>query len=1092
MDDVAKWLGGLGLQQFVSTFALFQLDFDALRSLSDQELQEMQIPPGPRKKILAAIKLLNEADRPPERRQITLLFCDLVNSTEYAVRLEPEDFQILTETYLQRCTNIVRSRSGMIVNYSGDALLALFGYPFTEEDDADRAVQAALDIVQIAPSIDVSGGPPVQVRIGVASGLAVVAKLLGASKGGPPVPYGPLPSLAQRLQALALPQTVLTDQHTYNATTGAFEFTDIGLHSLKGLPELRVWRVERPRILESRFAKKTRLFRLVARSAQLRKLVTHWDKVVAERRGRVVFLSGEPGIGKSRLAFEVQQRIARCTHLSLQCSATFSNSAFYPFLNLLKRYAGIRDGDPPHVTRSRLETILATSSVSKEVSLPIFERLLSIPQVPVPQPGPAPVELSSGRQQAISRRVLVDWLHHVAQLNPVLATFEDEQWIDPSSRDVLDVLINEAFSHPMLILVTSRGKSAETGRKARHVFEMQLKRLSRRESQTLVHDVAAGANLPEEVRARVLNKAEGVPLYVEELTRAAMETGLPHDPQEQEAPKSDIRVPRVLQLSLLSRLDKLGSGKVISQVAAVIGREFDLKLLAHLCGLSRRALGSAIVRLTEAGLVAPQLFANRSSYAFTHALLQEAARSTLVRERRQELHRLVAQAIESLDPKNAAEHPELLAQHFAEAGMFERAADCWLSAGRNVAKTWAKVEAANMFAMGLACLERLPVSRMRSEKALRFELEQGDVLYATFGYVTREGSTAYRNAMRLSEELGDSEALISALDGLFGTAFNSARFTDAEWASDQLIEIGRKSDSLRARVLGLQFKGMSIFCGGNFRGARRYLERSLGYEAQAKLIGSDFPSMAYLYLSWTMHLLGHPRQALEQYSKAEAVTRRQAAARVERWEYRLSACLGNGCILLALQNNTAKLKEATEELVPLAHDHGLNLWENMGNFFTAWAMESASHDPAGLQSMQTVCDRLGEQKIDKSCYLGLLASAYIQSGNLGKAVAAIEQGLEHAASTGEYYFAAELTRLRGEVQLQLKDDAVGAEASFREAINIAREQGAKTWEIKATQSLASLWDTLGRQFKIDSDLELVPAELKRRPRGRRPFTSRLA
>jgi class 3 adenylate cyclase/tetratricopeptide (TPR) repeat protein len=1086
MDDVAKWLGGLGLQQFISTFALFQIDSDALRLLSDQDLQEMQIPLGPRKKMLAAIKLLDEAgppSDPTERRQITVLFCDLVNSTDYAVRLEPEDFRKLMESYLQRCTTIVKIHSGMIVNYTGDGLLALFGYPITEEDDADRALQAALDIVQITPSIEAPGTPPVQVRVGVASGLAVVGKLLDPPQGISTVPFSYLPSLAQRLQALALPQTILTDQHTYNASVGAFEFTDMGLHSLKGFESsaLRVWRVERPRVLESRFAKKTRLFKFVGRGAQLRSLVRHWDKVVAERRGRVVVLSGEPGIGKSRLAFEMQLRIPRCTHLALQCSATFSNSAFHPFLSLLKRFAGIRDGDPPDVTRSRLEAVLATSQIPKDISLPIFARLLSIPQSE-----PSPVELNSRRQQAVSRRVLVDWLHHIARLNPVLATFEDEQWIDPSSRDVLDTLISEAPSYPMLILVTSREKSARTSAKTRHVFEMELTRLSSRESQTLVRDVAAGANLSEEARARVLNKAEGVPLYVEELTRAAMETGLPPQHQEQEAPKPDIRVPRVLQMSLLSRLDKLGPGKAISQIAAVIGREFDLELLAHLCGLSRQALGSAIARLAEAGLVAPQLSANRSSYAFTHALLQEAARSTLVRERRQELHRLVAQAIERLNPKNAAEHPEVLAQHFAEAGMFERAADCWLTAGRNVAKTWAKVEAANMFAMGLACLERLPPSRVRSEKALRFELVRGDVLYATFGYVTRESSTAYRNAMRLSQELGDSEALISALDGLFGIAFNSARFADAEWASDQLIEIGRKSDSLRARVLGLQFKGMSIFCVGNFRGARRYLERSLGYQSKAGLVGSDFPSMAYLYLSWTMHLLGNPRQAFEQYSKAEAVTRKQAAARVERWEYRLSACLGNGCILLALQNNTATLRHAIEELVPLAHEHGLKLWENMGNFFKGWAAGGANHDPAGLQSMQNVCDGLGEQKIDKSCYLGLLADAYIQSGDLRKAAAAIEQGLEHVSSTGENYFAAELFRLRGEVQRE-EGDLVDAEASFREAVDIAHLQGAKTWEIKAVQDLASLLDSLGRQREIDHDFEPAALpKLRRRQSSGKP------
>ena len=470
MDDVAKWLNGLGLQQLAGTFARFQIDFDVLRLLSDQDLREMKIPLGPRKKVLAALKVLNEAGDPhsqpggpTERRYVTALFCDLVGSTEYAVRLDPEDFGKLTQRYLERCGSVVRNNNGMVANYIGDALLALFGYPIAEEDDADSALKAALDILQIAPSIEVPNGLPLQVRIGIASGLAVVGTFLGAPDSTSTFAFGPIPNLAQRLQTLAAPQTILIDQHTYDATAGAFEFAEVGLHRLKGFSEpVHVWRVERSRVLESRFAKRTRLFKLVGRRPQLRSIITLWDKLIVERQGRVVFLSGEPGIGKSRLAFEVRQQIPTSTHLALQCSTAFANSALFPFLNLLKRYAGIRDEDPPHISLPKLEAVLATSEVPRRLSLPIFARLLSIDQPHFP-----PSELSSLRQHSISRRVFVNWLHHVSRVNPVLMLFEDAQWIDPSSRDVLDALIDEAPSHPMLILITSRttpSRSSAAGR----------------------------------------------------------------------------------------------------------------------------------------------------------------------------------------------------------------------------------------------------------------------------------------------------------------------------------------------------------------------------------------------------------------------------------------------------------------------------------------------------------------------------------------------------------------------------------------------------------------------------------------------------
>lgn len=1066
MDEVAKWLADLGLRQFAAIFARAEIDLASLRLLSDQDLQELQIPLGPRKKIAAAIKLLNDAgdrDGQPgtstDRRQITALFCDLVGSTEYAVQMDPEDFGKLTQLYFDRCGRVITNRNGMVVTSVGDALLALFGYPIAGEDDPDRALEAALDLLQAVPCIDAKPGPPLQVRIGVASGLAVVGTYLAAPNGSSTFAFGPIPSLAQRLQTLAAPQTVLVDNQTHSATAGAFEFTDTGLHSLKGFAEpVRAWRVERTKLLESRFAKKTRLFKLVGRNAQLQALLKQWEGVVATGHGKVIVLSGEPGIGKSRLAFEVQKQVPQCTPLALQCSPAFSNSALLPFLNLLKRYTGIRDEEPGSVKVQKLDAILAMSDVPTAVALPIFARLLSIDISHLPHS-----ELSSLRQQSISRRVLVDWIHGISKFNPVLMVFEDAQWIDPSSRDVLDALIDEARSHAVMMLITSRGPPAKPWPTARHLSEMALERLTRQEAEGFVLDVAGSAAMTEELRANVLSKAEGVPLFIEELTRAALDTGLPSEQWEQNAGKPVPGVPRSLQSSLVSRLDKLGSAKAIVQAAAVIGREFDLTLLAHICDVSSGMLERTMERLTESGLVAPQLSPGPSRYAFTHALLQEAARGTLLRERREELHGMTAHAIESLHPKVAADHPELLAQHFEEAGMLERAADCWLAGGLNVAKTWAKVEAANMFSMGLACLERLPASVEHSRKALRLELERGDVLYATFGFITPAGSSAYRNAMSLSRQLEDSEAPIRALDGLFGTAFNSAKFSDAEWASDQLIEIGTKGKSVKALVLGLQFKGMSLFCGGHFKRARRYLDRSLHYDAQADLVGSDFPSMAMLYLSWTLQILGLHNKALELFVKAERITRMQSA-------YRLAACLGNGCILFALQDNPQEIRQITDELIPLSKDNGFNLWLNMGYFFEGWCLGKTANDPSGLARMQNICNDLGEQEIDKSCYLGLLAEAYLRAGQLGSALETVQQGLKHVKSTGERYFEAELIRLSGEVQFRLDKNPAIVEQLFREADTLSRQQGARFWEARVASSFASLRRSLGRKRKGQSGL----------------------
>ncbi|WP_040678618.1 ATP-binding protein [Rhizobium mesoamericanum] len=1049
MEDVRKWLEGLGLEHLAGIFARSQIDGDSLRMLSEEDLREMEIPVGPRKKIAAAISLLNADDAAKafatsaERRHLTILFCDLVDSTGYATRLDPEDFTRLTKAYLAECTAAVRNHNGIAANYVGDAFQALFGYPIAEEDDAERALELAFDILQLVPDVKVSGGPPLRVRIGIASGLVVVGDFVGAPAGVSTVALGSIPNLAQRLQTIAEPQTIMTDQRTYDAAAGAFEFTDFGSRALKGFPnEVHVWRADRPKSLENRFAKRRELTELVGRQTEISGLLELWEEVVARKRGHAAMIVGEPGIGKSRLIFEVQRRIRQGTYLTLQCSSTYSNSALFPFLTLLKRYAGIEGGDPPEIAMTKLGTVLALSTVPISESLPVFAELLAIDRHK-----PADVR-PSARQRGLSHRILIDWLHHLSQIGPVLLSIEDEQWIDPSSSDLLEALIAETGPFPIFILITSRETRRRTETEG-GVRKVALDRLSDDDARVLLHRLTAGRDIADETALLLLEKSEGVPLYVEELARAVLESGPLFEEGGQNSPNLAVGVPTSIQSSLLSRLDKIGPGKVIAQVAAVVGREFDLPVVAQVCGLSQDIVEPTLQRLVEAGLVMRQTTASEPRYAFTHALLQEAARESLLKERRRELHAEVARTVESLNPKLAAEHPEVLAQHFAEAGLFEEAVDKWLAAGLNTSRTWAKVEAANMFSNGLACLAKCPPSAKRDRIELELELERGDVLYATFGYVTDEGSAAYRNVIRLSDHLGDVEAPVRALDGLFGTALNSGRFADAEWAGDELLVIGKSRNSLKALVLGMQFKGMCFFSQGHFEKARDFLERALRHADRADEIGSDFPSMAMLYLSWTLQLTGHDARAIELYAAAEADARRHSA-------YQLAACLGNCCILYALRDEFQPLQHKLDELFMLARTNGFRMWTNVASFFQGWIL-ARGNDPLGIAKMEQTCANLGEQEIDKSCYLGLLGESYLQAGNIKRAAATLDEALALAEHTGENYFTAELLRLRGKVELRCGREN-RAVYYISAAIDFARRQGATTWERKASQTLKALAD----------------------------------
>lgn len=562
MSDVGKWLQDIGLGDLERVFARARVDFESLRLLTEADLREMRIPVGQRRKLIAAIAALERtpstdpaAKRPAERRQLTILFCDMVNSTDYAARLDPEDFSVLTRTYLNNCSGLAKSHGGLVANYVGDAFQVLFGYPVAEEDDAERALELAFDILRVVPEIETPDRSSLNVRIGIASGLVVVGDVEGAPAGVSTVAFGPVPNLAQRLEAIAGPQTILTDQATYEMARGSFSFTELGVARLKGFASpIRTWRADRPISAGSRFARKGHLTALVGRQGEIGQLTEIWQKVARERRGRTVLISGEPGIGKSRLLFEVKEALAGARTLTAQCSTAYANSALFPFLQLFRQEEGIFSADPPAIAASKLEAALSTSKVPLSESYPIFARLLNIEQTDYP-----PSTLPPPQQQVTVRRTYIDWLMRQAAAGPMLIAIEDEQWIDPSSANLLCGLIEEVPDLPLLLVVTSREGELKSG--GRNLIEIRLARLSRNEANELVRNAATGVLLREDVTHAVLRKAEGVPLFLEELARSTAELATSFDSHRSGTHDADLAVPNSLQSSLLSRLDKLGPGQ---------------------------------------------------------------------------------------------------------------------------------------------------------------------------------------------------------------------------------------------------------------------------------------------------------------------------------------------------------------------------------------------------------------------------------------------------------------------------------------------------------------------------------------------------
>ena len=1091
MPDLNEWLRQFGLEPLAGLLADNDVDLDILPDLTEQDFEKLGISLGHRRKLLKAIATLRDSTKTVERnpsaiavsapaaaaspeaarRQVTVLFSDLVGSTALATALDPEDMGRLIRRYQDAIAGAVSRFDGYIAKFMGDGVLAYFGYPQAHEDAAERSVLAALAIVEAVQQIARPDGVPLQTRVGIATGLVVVGDIIGSGAAREEAIVGETPNLAARLQTLAEPNAILVSDATRHLLGRRFECESYGDHALKGFAKpMPVWSIAREAPFASRFAAaRGDLGPFVGRSQEMGLLLDRWRQA-QHGEGQAVLLTAEAGMGKSRLVEAMFDAINQEPHrrVIVQCSPYHSNTALYPVMRQIEQAAGFAADDSAAQKLDKLDALLADGGNRQITLAPLLAELLSLPADGRYQP----LELTPAQRKSATLSALVDRLLHLSEREPVLFVLEDAHWIDPTTLELLTRLIDFVASAHILVIVTARPEFASPWSGRDHMISLALGRLGKTQCAEIVAGIAAAQSMTSELVEEILARTDGVPLFVEELTRTVAESPTPNR----------LEVPATLQDSLMARLDRLGPAKEIAQVAAAIGRQFAHALLAAVAPVGADELDTALARLTDASLVFRQARTIEPSYSFKHALTRDVAYDSLLRTRRQQLHERIARTLEERFPALAETEPEILAYHFSRAELPDQASRYSERAGDRAVARSAYAEAVAHFDAALAEAHRMPAGRDRDQRELGILLKRGPPVLLYKGMQNPESEQNYQRAYETASRLDNDHTLFKALWGLWLCANLQRRTSIARDRAEELVALAQRSADEALILEAIHCRWSTAFFRGDvlnalsdaLQGIKHY-DPARHDRLGAEYGGHDPGVCANTSAGLSFAQLGRIEQAIECLERGLALARQ--LNQTTSLAFALTTAIQNYAII----DDLPAVRHLAAQLLEIGQKFDLPPQRAISVFMSGWVTVREGEPRAGLPDMEAEFARVTAMGSIPQLYAGLLASGRLIAGDAAHALEPIDAILPTFTEPGIGFYLPELHRLRGECLLRLEpprlDEAV---RDFQSAIAFATRQNAVLFRLRAAISLARAWKRAGTAEKasplLDEAVAAFPAE----------------
>ena len=1076
-QQIADWLKKLGMSEYARCFAENDIDFAILGELTDQDLEKIGVASlGHRRKLLRAITELKGGEKgtpktaitpqphdAAERRQVTVMFSDLVGSTALAARMDAEDLREVISAYQKCVAETVRHFGGFVAKYMGDGILVYFGYPEAHEDDAERAVRAGLELIAAVASLNTHAS--LQTRVGIATGLVVVGDLIGTGSAQEQAVVGETPNLAARLQSIAEPNTVVIAEGTRRLLGNLFELEDLAAKELKGIVgPVRAWTALRASSVASRFEAQheTNLIPLVGRDEELQLLLRRWRQAVGGE-GRVVLLSGEPGIGKSRLTVALEEQLQTEQHTPLRyfCSPLHTDSTLYPAISQLERAAGFKRNDTMEAKLDKLSSLLGASP-NHDNDVQLLAELLSV------QTGDRypPLNLSAGQKKQKTIEALVHQLEILVRQRPVLMIFEDAHWIDPTSRESLDTTIERVARLPVLLVITFRPEFHPPWTGQAHVTTLNLSRLGRREGAALAGSVAGNNVLPEEIVEEIIERTDGIPLFVEELTKAVVEARV-RDGDEastlNRVPPSALAIPATLHASLMARLDRLGAvAREVAQIGAAIGRVFSYEVLAPIAQKTDMEVQTALSRLTDAELVFCRGTPPQATFLFKHALVRDVAYGSLLRGQRQQLHGRIADVLAEHFPTTVEAEPEVMAHHYREAGMADAASTYFERAGDRAAARSAYIEATAHFRAAIEEADRLPKRDERARRALTLLLKLGPAIGWTIGEWKPEVEAVYRRARDLGREVGDGPKLFRATWGLWLYASRKSGGQSRK-LTEELTSLAQRLGDESLLLEAQHCRWGDELYGGNVpqlletseEGIRRYDAKRHAQLADA-FGGHDPGVCALICHAAGLSLRGLPDQARRVVERASvlavSLSHPPSIAFGHKWA-------GSSLMIVRDRHGCERIGA---RCLALAEKFDLPISRWIGRYLMGWAKAQGLTLSEGLALMEEAFPPIVNEQLYKF-FGAALAEARFDAGRVTDALALVDHALDTGEGPASGIYVPEIHRLRGTFLRSLGSPAEEVERTLRTALEIAEEQGAFLLKLRAAASLARLWLDQGKR-----------------------------